>query len=126
MTDKINSIFEDINSSLNEYSGTAEGFATQIKTDIQELNKSITNENEKINKELGKYRPIEIIPSAGGNNKKEFLAPTQLRDTYKRIKMTGGSKKEINNMIYTIEKMQRMGINRNFFSSLLQILKAKK
>ena len=126
MTDKIDAILNDINDSLNDYSGAAEGFAKQIKTDIEQLNKSITSENNKIDNALSSFKPVDSIPVAGGNNKKEFLAPTQLRDTYKRIKMSGGSKQDINNMIYTIEKMQRMGINRNFFPSLLQILKAKK
>lgn len=126
MTDKIDAIFNEINSSLNDYSESAEVFAKQIKTDINILNKDIINENNKIDNALSSFKPVDSIPVAGGNIKKEFLAPTQLRDTYKRIKMSGGSKQDINNMIYTIEKMQRMGINRNFFPSLLQKLKANK
>jgi hypothetical protein len=126
MTDKIDTLFSNIDDSLNEYSSTAQDFAKKINVDIQQLNNTITTENVKINEELKKYKPVEVFPVAGGNNIKTFLAPIQLRDTYKRIKMTGGSRQDINNMIYTIEKMQRMGINRDFFPVLLQRLKVKK
>ena len=120
MTDKIDAIFNDIDFSLNNYSGTAEGLIKQVKSDIQDLNVSIEAENNKISAELKKYQQ----KTSGGNKNKTFLAPSELRDTYKRIKISGGSKQDTNNMIYTIEKMQKMGINRNFFPNLLQTLKA--
>lgn len=109
MTDKVDSLFKDILSEIDVYSFNAEGFVDNIKKDIDDLNKSIETESSKIDK-------FKI----GG---KVFLAPNQFRDTYRNIKLTGGSKQDINNMIYTIEKMQKYGIHRDFFPKLLQILK---
>lgn len=131
MTDKIDTLFQEINTSLDDYSSTSEGFIKNIKSDIEVLNKSIISENEKIDKELPtlseltKFKPIQTeIPVPGGSRSKNtFLSPSELQSTYKKIKMTGGSKSDINNMIYTIEKMQNIGINRDFFPKLLQVLK---
>lgn len=126
MTDKIDTLFSDINTILNDYSGNAEKYIAELNTGIQQLDSSIQAKNTQIDESLTKFKPIETIPVAGGNNKKNFLHPTAFRDTYHRIKMNGGSKDDIRNMIYTIEKMQRSGINRDFFPKLLTALKARR
>jgi hypothetical protein len=122
MTDKIDTLFQEINTSLNDYSSTSETLIKNIKSDIEVLDKSITSENNKIDSNIQQFRPIQpTIPVSGGNN--TFLSPSQLQSTYKKIKMSGGSKQDIINMIYTIEKMKNMGIHRDFFPKLLHALK---
>jgi len=98
---------------LNEFSSNALGYIFETNKGINDLNETIIKKNDE----------LEKILTTGGN-KKTFLTPSELQSTYKKIKMTGGSKSDINNMIYTIEKMQNMGIHRDFFPKLLQALKA--
>jgi hypothetical protein len=126
MTDKINTIFGEFDKIDNVLS-TSSTINNSIKSIITNINSNINKENTKIDDSLRQFRPIEgVIPVAGGNYNKTFLNPTALRDTYLRIKMTGGSKDDVRNMIYTIEKMQNSGINRDFFPKLLTALKARR